>query len=570
MKILLSLLVCLIPLFKIQAAPVTASGWTTTTNPITARNALGLNFFTSPFLTTNDERTALFWLQTNEYFGIDTPYSNAVVITTNCTTTTNYVIGSIVSQFGANTNILTFTSNVWNTVITVNANTNFVLTQFSTNFYWNAGLGIFTNPVSNVVFYGSVTPPSETCPDGFTNFYRYNLTIEYEYFTLGEWSAVLAQHSEVCGNQEDVEENLFYRTNLIGTWDSSFYTSGATSTNYTTNCVTSTNSAFGTNTIRLKNGQVILNDIVFDGSGATSGVSAATVYNILASSNLVNVPTWQATNTEQRATNAILRNADSALTANLTTVSNLAATNMFDIVSATNVLKGQLTTVSNQVATNEINFQSYTSALPAQVGSQIASSNLVKRLSGTSTNQYLDNPTINHMMLTTATNTGPIYFDYSVVEEPVAIVGVENAPPSDGIDLPIGSLALMKNFYPYVKTGAVDTAWERLATVKNVVNATNTLMSEIRYKVRDLSTNATLGNDHTFILVNTAAGNINVTLPPSPPDGFFLQIANVGAFGLYIIPNAGHTIDGSGSSLYVPTIQSTRGLMFHGTNWKRF
>ncbi len=78
----------------------------------------------------------------------------------------------------------------------------------------------------------------------------------------------------------------------------------------------------------------------------------------------------------------------------------------------------------------------------------------------------------------------------------------------------------------------------------------------------------TLGNTNGLVLVDTTAGNITITLPPTPTTGLQLNIKKIAAANTVTIARNGNNIDGAAADLSLTTDMSGYTLQFFtGFGW---
>lgn len=66
-----------------------------------------------------------------------------------------------------------------------------------------------------------------------------------------------------------------------------------------------------------------------------------------------------------------------------------------------------------------------------------------------------------------------------------------------------------------------------------------------------ITTNETLGNSRSLVVVDTSAGNITITMPPAQNGREYQVIKGAAANVLSIVPSAGETVLGSSTGLQI-------------------
>lgn len=87
-----------------------------------------------------------------------------------------------------------------------------------------------------------------------------------------------------------------------------------------------------------------------------------------------------------------------------------------------------------------------------------------------------------------------------------------------------------------------------LPTVDDLVNAQAINPGE------PVTSDTTLGNEQTLVLVDTSAGNVTITLPNAADGREYQIIKTTAAYLLYVVPQVGETILGSSSGLIVSNL----------------
>jgi hypothetical protein len=194
---------------------------------------------------------------------------------------------------------------------------------------------------------------------------------------------------------------------------------------------------------------------------------------------------------------------------------------------------------------------------------------------------------------TNTTFRGATYFDQEAGSGPLTFASREIVPSDSEYSYAAekGSMVMVQDAVPFVKTSTNDTGWERVSLMSDVTNVVNALAStnsglnvsqvdahiassnlvswpyNQQWAVQTTSSNITLGLVYNFTLADTDGGVVTLILPTNAPIGWSCTVANVGGFSLIVEALAGHTIDGS-TNLTIATENSTRGLMYWGSKWK--